>query len=101
MTDERLNEIELHLLRAAAREPVDSRQRIVGLGLELVEGLRRCKEVQASATALSARRLMWHQTSWALLKEVTALLSEPTARIGGAEWMQRVSKWLQKVKDNQ
>jgi hypothetical protein len=98
MTPERLDQIELQLLREWNVGPLDGRQPLVKLGLELVAGIKRTKEVQASASALSSVRLAWHNESWTYLKQAISLLEQPTARIGGAQWMTEARAWLKKVK---
>jgi hypothetical protein len=100
MTDKRIAEIELLLLRAAVSGPLDGRQQLAVLGLEVIAGIRSAKEMEASANERSHTRMLWHNVSWTLLKEACELLERPTAVIGGGAWMEEAKRFLRKVKDN-
>lgn len=51
MTPERADQIELELRRAAMSGPIDDRQRLIGLGLEILAGYRRAYDLHIAAAA--------------------------------------------------
>lgn len=103
MTDERLDQIELEVLRVINSGPADGRQKLATLAIELVAGVRRAKEVQASATAKAATATAWHRGSWELLREAVTLLKE-AAFMGhisvDSPLVFQIRRLLAKVEDN-
>lgn len=49
MTPERADQIELELRRAAMSGPIDDRQRLIGLALEILAGYRRAYDLHRAA----------------------------------------------------
>lgn len=97
MTPERLDQIETALLRAACDAPLDGRQRYVKLGLELVEGLRRSKELERGAESKAATYRQWYQAIRELLRDGVAVLGMGT---GTEAWQELKNRFLAKVRDN-
>lgn len=101
MTPERLDQIETILLRAALEEPVDSRQRHIKLGLELVEGVRRAKQISEGAREKAGTFMRWYQGAKALVAEAQTILKDNGEVMhGSSPWAVRARKFITKVQDN-
>lgn len=94
---ERIDEIELALRRASMDGPVDSRQRLVGLALEVVLAWRRSKELLDGARELGERRIRETLKLGVMLREAMALLQ--TAEAMTAEWLHQRDKLVRAWRD--
>lgn len=91
MPPDRIDAIELDLRRSAMDGPVDSRQRLVGIALEVVAAWHRATEMRRGAEAVAERRLADLLKLGALLREAVALLKGADTMT--AEWVRR-RDWL-------
>lgn len=100
MTPERLDKIESILLRAACCEALDSRQRYIKLGLELVEGLRRSKDLESGAAAKIAEVRRWYSAAKELLRDAVTILKMVPDYAATDAWHNLKNRFVDKVLDN-
>lgn len=91
---ERVDEIELVLRRHSMEGPSDSRQRLIGLALELVAAWRRSREIEAGSAQLVARVRGDFLKTGVMLREAMQLL-EHVEPIGFDEaWQKKYQRLL-------
>ncbi len=87
MPAERIDEIELVLRRASMDGPIDSRQRLVGLALEVVMAWRRATELRRGAEGVASSRLAELLKIGLMLREAMGLLQSVDTMT--ADWLSR------------
>lgn len=101
MTNDRIDQIESVLLRAACDQPLDGRQRYIKLGLELVEGLRRSKELEVGASSKAEEIRRWYAGAKELLQDAVTILGMVPQAADAIQpgWTALKNRFLRKVAD--
>lgn len=94
-TTERVDEIELVLRRHSMEGPSDSRQRLIGLALELVAAWRRSRDMEAGSAQLVSRVRGDFLKTGVMLREAMQLLELPAVVCcGDRDWHKKYQRLL-------